>query len=394
MLDLSRVLAGPSCTQVLGDLGADVIKVERPGRGDDTRGWGPPYLKDGDGNDTSEAAYYLSTNRNKRSVTIDLALPQGQDLIRQLASQCDVLVENFKVGGLAKYGLDHQAICDAQPELVYCSISGFGQTGPRAAAPGYDFMIQGMGGIMSLTGDPDGPPTKVGVAIADIMCGMYASVAILGALFHRNQSGVGQHIDLGLMDTQVGWLANEALNYFTSGKVPHRMGNTHPNLVPYQVFSTSDDDIVVAVGNDGQFARYCNFAGRPDLAEDERFSTMRGRIVNRDILVPMLEDAMRTKSADEWIAGLEIAGVPCGPVRDLAQVFDDPQIAARGMKIEMPHEAAGVVPLVGNPINYSATPVSYRHPPPMLGQHTDEILQELLDLPGAELDQLREDGVI
>ena len=394
VLDLSRVLAGPSSTQMLGDLGAEVIKVERPGTGDDTRAWGPPYLRDGDGNETSEAAYYLSTNRNKRSVTVDISTAGGQVLVRRLAATSDVMIENYKVGGLAKYGLDHATLCAELPALVYCSISGFGQTGPRAAAPGYDYMIQAMGGIMSLTGPEQGPPMRVGVAIADQMCGMNASVAILAALRHRDATGVGQHIDIGLFDTQVAWLINEALNYFTSGQVPRRLGNSHPNIVPYQLFATSDADVVVAIGNDNQFRRYCDFAGCGELADDPRFATVAARVENRSALVPVLEEIMAKRPSGEWIDGLTALNIPCGPVHDLADVFDDPQTRARDMRIEMDHPTAGKVPLVGNPIKFSATPVSYRRPPPLLGEHTDEVLGDLLDLSIEELEALRAAKII
>ncbi|MCZ6604572.1 MAG: CoA transferase [Alphaproteobacteria bacterium] len=394
VLDLSRVLAGPSATQMLGDLGADVVKIERPGVGDDTRGWGPPYLKDEAGNETGEAAYYLSTNRNKRSVTVDISKEQGQELVRGLAAKSDVMIENFKVGALARFGLDFETVRADLPELIYCSISGFGQTGPRASEPGYDYLIQAMGGLMSLTGPQDGPPMRAGIAIADVMCGMNAVVAILAALFHRERTHEGQHIDLGLHDTQVGWLFNEALNYFTSGRVPQRLGNGHPNLVPYQLFATADGHVVLAVGNDRQFARYCAFAGMPELAEDSRFATMSARIENRDVLVPILENIMLARDSATWIEGLTGLDIPCGPVRDLGEVFDDAQTAAREMAIEMPHPAAGRVRLVGNPIKLSASPVTYRHPPPMLGQHTDEVLAELLELTDEKRRSLRAAHII
>ncbi|MCZ6764308.1 MAG: CaiB/BaiF CoA-transferase family protein [Alphaproteobacteria bacterium] len=394
VLDLSRVLAGPSATQMLGDLGADVVKIERPGVGDDTRGWGPPYLKDEAGNETGEAAYYLSTNRNKRSVTVDISKEQGQELVRGLAAKSDVMIENFKVGALARYGLDFETVRADLPELIYCSISGFGQTGPRASEPGYDYLIQAMGGLMSLTGPQEGPPMRAGIAIADVMCGMNAVVAILAALFHRERTHEGQHIDLGLHDTQVGWLFNEALNYFTSGRVPQRLGNGHPNLVPYQLFATADGHVVLAVGNDRQFARYCAFAGMPELAEDSRFATMSARIENRDALVPILENIMLARDSATWIEGLTGLDIPCGPVRDLGEVFDDAQTAAREMAIEMPHPAAGRVRLVGNPIKLSASPVTYRHPPPMLGQHTDEVLAELLELTDEKRRSLRAAHII
>ena len=395
ILDLSRILAGPTATQLLGDLGADVIKVEQPGRGDDTRTWGPPFVKDADGNETRESAYYLSSNRNKRSVTIDIAKPDGQALVRRLAGRSDILIENFKVGGLEKYGLSYKHIKDDLPRLVYCSITGFGQTGPNASRPGYDVLAQAMGGLMSVTGEPDGGPLKVGIGIADVMCGMYAAVAVLAALRHRDVAGAGQHIDLGLIDTQVAWLINEGVNYLTSGQVPRRLGNAHANVVPYQAFASQDGTVIIAVGNDSQFARFCEFAGAPELADDPRFRTNADRIVNRDALIGLLEPIISHHPTGHWLDGLEGVGVPSGSVNAIDQVFADPQVRARDMKIHMDHaQAPGGVDLIGNPIKLSETPVTYRHPPPVLGEHTDQVLAELLDMDEDERRSLRAAKVI
>ena len=396
ILDLSRILAGPTCTQLFGDLGADVIKVERPGAGDDTRHWGPPYVRDADGSDTTESAYYLCANRNKRSVTIDFSKPAGAALVCELLAHCDVLIENLRVGALAGYGLGYDVLGERFPGLVYCSISGFGQDGPYANRGGYDFMAQGIGGIMSLTGDPDGEPTKVGVGIADVMCGMYASSAILAALRHRDRTGEGQHIDLGLADTQVAWLINEGTNYLTSGEVPRRRGNAHPNIVPYQLFPTADGYFILAAGNDAQYRRFCEFAGLGDLATDPRFATNKSRVAHREELVPQIEAATRRQPTAHWLKGLAKVGVPCGPVNDLQQVFSDPQFLHRGMKISIDHPLAGSgeVDLIGNPVKLSKTPVSYRRAPPTLGQHTDEVLAEVLDIDAARLAQLKNDQVI
>ena len=382
ILDMSRILAGPTCTQMLGDLGADVIKVERPGEGDDTRKWGPPYLKDLNGNDTNESAYYLSANRNKRSLTVDISLPEGQELIRKLAGKSDVLIENYKVGGLKKYGLDFSGLNEEFPDLIYCSISGFGQTGPKSHRPGYDFMIQAMGGIMSVTGEPDGSPMKVGVGIADVMCGMYAAVSILAAIRHREQGGKGQHIDLALLDSQVAWLINSGLNFLTSRQDQHRLGNAHPNVVPYQVFQTSDSFFVLAIGNNKQFKKFCKFADAPKLANDSRFLTNKDRVQNRDVLAKLINDLTKKFSTNHWLEGLEKIQVPCGPVNTIREVFDDPQVQHRGMEILMPHHLSenGKVSLIGNPVKMSETPVSYRNAPPTLGQHTDEILEEILGM--------------
>ena len=382
ILDMSRILAGPTCTQILGDMGADVIKVERPGEGDDTRKWGPPYLKDLNGNDTNESAYYLSANRNKRSLTVDISLPEGQELIRKLAGKSDVLIENYKVGGMKKYGLDFSGLNEEFPDLIYCSISGFGQTGPKSHRPGYDFMIQAMGGIMSVTGEPDGSPMKVGVGIADVMCGMYAAVSILAAIRHREQGGKGQHIDLALLDSQVAWLINSGLNFLTSRHDQHRLGNAHPNVVPYQVFQTSDSFFVLAIGNNKQFKKFCKFADAPELANDSRFLTNKDRVQNRDVLAKLINDLTKKFSTNHWLEGLEKIQVPCGPVNTIREVFDDPQVQHRGMEILMPHHLSenGKVSLIGNPVKMSETPVSYRNAPPTLGQHTDEILEEILGM--------------
>ncbi len=392
VLDLTRVLAGPWCTQNLADLGAEVIKIERPGSGDDTRAWGPPYLKDEAGNDTSEAAYYLSANRNKLSVALDIASPRGAELVRELAQQCDILVENFKVGGLSKYGLDYASLKEINPRLIYCSITGFGQNGPYASRPGYDFMIQGMGGLMSITGErddlPGGGPQKAGVAVADLMTGMYSTVGILAALHERARSGLGQHIDMALLDCQVAMLANQNLNYMTSGVAPRRAGNAHQNLVPYQVFAASDGHLIVAVGNDSQFRNYCGVIGLPELSADPRFSTNPQRVKNREELVPLLAERMATGERDHWLAALESVGVPAGPINTLDQVYEDPHVLARGMKRELPHPAAGKVPMAASPLKFSGSPVEYRRPPPMLGEHTAQVLSERLGLSAQEIEAL------
>ena len=397
VLDLSRVLAGPWCTQTLADLGADVIKVDRPGTGDDTRGWGPPFLKDEAGQDTAEAAYYLGANRNKRSITIDLARPEGQDLVRRLALQADVLVENFKVGDMARYGLDSATMLALNPRLVYCSITGFGQTGPYRDRAGYDYAIQGIGGLMSITGErddlPGGGPQKVGVAVADLFTGMYATVAILAALRHRDVTGQGQAIDMALLDTQVAMLANLGANYLVTGQPPKRAGNAHQNIVPYQVFEVADGHMILAVGNDGQFAKYCAVAGHPEWATDPRFAKNADRVRHRAVLVPMLAEVMRTRPKAEWLAALEAAKVPCGPINHLGEVFADPQVGERAMVTTLPHPLAGAVNLVSSPIKLSATPVQPRHAPPLLGQHTAVVLGEL-GLDAAAQAALRAAGVV
>ena len=398
VLDLSRVLAGPWSGQIFADLGAEVIKVERPGGGDDTRSWGPPWMKDAEGRDTREPAYYMAMNRNKKSVTIDLADPRGQALVRDLAARSDVLLENYKVGGLARYGLDYASLRAVNPRLVYCSITGFGQDGPYAPRAGYDFIVQGMGGLMSLTGErddlPGGGPQKVGIAVADIFTGMYASVAVLAALAWRERSGEGQYVDMALLDTQVAITGNMAMNYFATGRAPGRAGNAHANIVPYQTFDAVDGQIILAVGNDGQFARFCEVAGRPELARDERFATNPARVKHREVLVPVLAGLIATRPKQWWSDALEAAGVPCGAVNTLDQVFEDPQVKHRGMRVEMPHPTAGTVSLVGSPMHLSATPVEYRHAPPTLGQHTDEVLREVLGLDAQAIGALREAGVV
>jgi len=398
VLDLSRILAGPWATQVLADFGADVIKVERPGVGDDTRTWGPPYLQDAEGRDTSESAYYLCANRNKRSVAIDFTTAEGQALLRELVMQCDVLVENYKVGGLKKYGLDFTSLQAINPRLVYCSITGYGQDGPYAQRAGYDAAIQAIGGLMSVTGEPDGAPgagpQKVGVAATDLMTGMYAATAILAALRHAERTGVGQQIDLALLDTQVAWLANQASNYLVGGVVPTRQGTAHPNIVPYQVMPAADGYFMLAVGNDGQFARLCEVIGEPQLASDPRYATNNARVAHREELVPYLQQRLRTRPAAQWLAALEKAVVPANPVNRIDQVFDDPQVQARGLRIELPHAGGGSVPMVRNPLKFSATPLRYRQAAPVLGQHTREVLEEVLSIDDARLQALQAQGVV
>ncbi len=382
VLDLTRVLAGPWCAQTLADFGADVIKVERPGAGDDTRRWGPPYLKDANGADTAEAAYYLAANRNKRSVTVDIATPEGQKVIRELAAQSDVVLENYKAGQLKKYGLDYESLREVKPDLIYCSVTGFGQTGPYAHRAGYDFIIQGIGGFMSITGErdgePGGGPQKAGVAISDLATGLYATIAVLAALAHRDRTGEGQSIDMALLDVQVALLANMNTNYLASGQPPVRWGNAHPNIVPYQTFQTSDGWIIVAVGNDGQFRKFVEAGGRPELADDARFATNPARVRHRDTLVPILADMVKARDKDTWIAALEAAGVPCGPINELDEVFDNEQVIARGMQVELPHPCGAPVKLVRNPIRMSRTPPEARTAPPLLGAQTDDVLREWL----------------
>ncbi len=398
VLDLSRVLAGPWAGQVLADLGAEVIKVERPGVGDDTRHWGPPYLKDADGKDTGEAAYFLTANRNKQSLTIDFTRPEGQRIVRELAAQCDVLLENFKVGGLAAYGLDYASLKALNPRLIYCSITGFGQDGPYARRAGYDFMVQGLGGLMSLTGRADGEagagPMKVGVALTDILTGLYAAIGVLAALNHRQLSGAGQHVDLALLDVQVACLANQAMNYLTTGVPPKRLGNAHPNIVPYQDFPSADGDFILAVGNDSQFRKFCEVAGCAELADDPRFASNKARVANREVLVPLLRQTTVFKTTAEWISLLEQAGVPCGPINSLAQVFEDEQVKARGLRVDLPHALGCLAPQVASPIRLSATPVEYRNAPPLLGQHTEQVLRSLLGMSVEQISELRSSGVL
>ncbi len=398
VLDLTRILAGPWCAQNLADLGADVIKIERPGAGDDTRSWGPPFLRDADGKDTHEAAYYLAANRGKRSVTLDISSPEGQAIVRDLVRHCDVVLENYKVGQLKKYGLDYESLRQVKPDLVYCSITGFGQDGPYAQRAGYDFIVQGMGGFMSITGErddlPGGGPQKAGIAIADLMTGMYSTVAVLAALTHRDRTGEGQYIDMALLDVQVAMLANMNTNYLASDHPPTRWGNAHPNIVPYQTFATSDGHIIVAAGNDGQYRKFITAGGRPDLGDDPRFATNPMRVRHRDILVPMLAEMVRTKTKQEWISLLEANGVPCGPINNLDEVFVNPQVDARGLRFDLPHPSGGKVKLVGSPMKLSGTPAQYGIPPPLLGQHTDEVLRDLLGQSADQIAALRGKGVI
>ena len=403
VLDLSRVLAGPWCTQTLADLGAEVIKVERPGSGDDTRSWGPPFLKDREGQDTAEAAYYLGANRNKRSITCDIARPEGQALVRELAAKCHVFVENFKVGDMARYGLDYASLRKINPALVYCSVTGFGQTGPYRERAGYDYAVQGMGGLMSITGERDdigGGPQKVGVAVADLFTGMYSAVGILAALRHAERTGEGQQVDMALLDTQVAMLANLGANYLVSGKVPGRAGNAHQNIVPYQVFEVAPsadgqkDHLILAVGNDGQFAKFCQVAGRPELAADARFARNQDRVRNRAVLVPMLEEVMKTRTKADWLGALEAAKVPCGAINNLAEVFADPQVQERGMVHTWDHPLSGPVKLVGSPLKLSATPVRTDAHPPLLGQDTEDVLREVLGCSDERIAGLRAAEVI
>ncbi len=398
VLDLTRTLAGPWATQNLADLGAEVIKIERPGIGDETRNWGPPWLADASGAETRESAYFLSVNRGKKSVCVDLARPAGQKAVRALAAKCDVLVESFKVGDLARYGLGYRDVETINPRIIYCSISGFGQTGPSAPRPGYDFVFQGIGGLMSITGErddrPGGGPQKVGIAVTDVLAGMYASLAITAAIGHRERTGIGQYIDLALLDTIVAFNSNQVLNYWCSGRIPGRHGNAHVNIVPYQVFRCADRDIVLAVGNDGQFATFCRAAGRAELADDPRFRTNPERVRNRLILVPIIEAIIRSRTSHDWIATLTAAAVPCGLINDLEEVFHDPQVEHRGLRVEIPHPAGVPCPTVASPMRFSATPIEYRTPPPVLGQHTHEVLEGILGMSASEIAGLSAEGAI
>jgi formyl-CoA transferase len=397
-LDLSRVLAGPWCGQNLADLGAEVIKIERPEKGDDSRAFGPPWLKDRSGRDTKESAYFASTNRGKKSVTVNLSQPEGQRIVRELARQSDVLIENYKVGDLARYGLGYDDLRKLNPRLVYASVTGFGQTGPHRERPGYDFMIQGMGGVMSITGErddlPGGGPQRVGIPIADIMTGMYATIAICAALAHRERSGTGQHLDLALLDTQVGILANQGMNYLATGVPPGRIGNAHPNIVPYQPFKARDGDVILACGNDNLFNKFCEVAGCQHLARDARFATNSKRVENREAITSLLAEIFARRTTQEWCDALEAAGVPNGPINNLKQVFEEPQVIARGMKIELEHSLAGKVPLIASPMKFSGTPLEHKTPPPTLGQHTDEVLRGLLRMDDTAIAKLRAVGVI
>jgi crotonobetainyl-CoA:carnitine CoA-transferase CaiB-like acyl-CoA transferase len=399
VLDLTRILAGPWASQILADLGAEVIKIERPGTGDDTRGWGPPYLHDAQGQECPrDSAYYLAVNRGKKSVTMNVSTPQGQALIRQLAAQSDVFMENYKVGDMARYGLSYDDLKAINPGLIYCSITGFGQNGPMAQLAGYDFIIQGMGGLMSITGErddlPGGGPQKLGVAFADLMTGTYSAIAILAALQHRNNTGEGQHIDMALLDVQVATMANMNMNYLVSGKTPGRQGNAHANIVPYQVFDGNDGQMVIAVGNDGQFIKFCEIIGHPEFAKDERFAKNAGRVRNRETLIPMLQAVLKTRGINDWIVPLEAAGVPCGPINNIAQAFEYPQVRHRKMRIDLPHPLAGTVPSVANPIKYSKTPIAYQSAPPVLGQHTREVLAALAGVDDARLANLAQKGIV
>ena len=398
VLDLSRVLAGPWASQNLADLGAEVIKVERPGAGDDTRGWGPPWFKDKEGKDTRDSSYYLSCNRGKKSITLDISKPEGQQIVRELAAKCDVLIENYKVGTLARYGLAYEQLRVVNPRLIYCSITGFGQSGPYAPRPGYDFVFQGMGGLMSITGErddlPGGGPMKVGIAITDVLTGMYASLAITAAIAHCERGGSGQYIDMALLDCMVAFNANQISGYLVSGNIPKRYGNAHANVVPYQVFPCKDGHIILAVGNDSQFASFCRVAELPELAADERFRQMSGRIVNRNALIPLITEIMKTRGMHEWIEVLEAANVPCGPINNMKQVLEDPQVQHRGMKAEIPTASGMPCPTVASPMRFSETPVEYTLPPPKLGQHTREVLGGILGMQDSEIDALGKRGII
>ncbi len=395
VLDLSRVLAGPVCTQILGDLGADIIKIEKPGEGDDTRYWGPPFLKDKDGNDTSESAYYLSANRNKKSVAIDIKTEEGQEIIHKLLEKSDVLIQNFKKGGLEKYGLGYEQIKEKHPHIVYCSITGFGQTGPLSTEPGYDYLAQAMGGLMAITGEPDGEPMKAGVALSDFITGLYATIGILSALHARKENSKGQLVDLALLDCTLSSLTNLAQYYLTSGSAAPRMGNAHSTIVPYHTFKASDGFIVLAIGNDGQFKKFCDFSGHPEWAEDEKFSTNKARVLNRGDLIPLIKEKIIGETSAHWIDGLRKVDVPCGPVNTIDKVFEMEQIHAREMQIKMDHSASPEpLKLVGNPLKLSDTPTEYKNAPPVLGQHTEEVLKDLLGQSDEEVLELKKSGVI
>ena len=393
VLDFTRILAGPYCTMILADLGAEVVKVERPGAGDDTRRFAPPYFADQDGKETSEAAYFHAANRGKKSLTLNLGHPRGQEIARTLAGRADVIVENFKTGDIGKFGLGYDAVCASNPTVIYCSITGFGQTGPYRARAGYDAMIQAMGGIMSVTGQSDGEPLRVGIAISDLLSGLYATIAILAALGHRQRTGEGQSIDIALLDSTIATLSYQATNFLATGENPPRHGNAHPNIVPYEAFPTADGSLVLAIGNDAQFVRFCEIVGRPDLAEDPRFDSIDGRVRNRAALVPVIAEIMKTRTSASWSDTLESAGIPSGPINTLADIFSDPQVIDRELRIALDHPTLGRAPSVASPLRLSETPVAYRGAPPLLGQHTDEILVAL-GLAAAEIAELREGGVI
>ena len=398
VLDMSRILAGPWAAQTLADLGAEVIKIERVGSGDDTRGWGPPFVKDTAGKETGESAYFLTTNRGKKSLALDISKPEGQAVVRRLVAVSDILIENYKVGGLAAYGLGYEDLRAVNPGLIYCSITGFGQTGPFAGRAGYDFLIQAMGGLMSVTGErddkPGGGPQKIGVALSDILTGLYTTVAALTGIARRDRTGEGCHVDMALLDVTVAAMANQALNYLVTGTAPARMGNAHPNIVPYEAFAASDQYVIVAVGNDGQFARFVEVAGRPELAADARFATNAARVANREVLIPIIRDFMKGRSGADWVDALEKVGVPCGPINDMEQVFAHPQVRHRALRMELPHPLAGTVPQVANPIRFTGAPLAYDRAPPTLGQDTRAILRDLLDMQEAEIETLLKAGVV
>ena len=391
VLDLTRVLAGPTCVQMLGDLGAEVIKIEKPGSGDDTRGFAPPFMPG-----SHESAYFVGVNRNKQSVTLDIARPEGQALARRLLAGCDILVENFKVGALAKYGLGYEQLHEEFPGLIYCSITGFGQTGPYAPRPGYDSLIQAMGGVMSLTGEPDGLPQKVGVPVADLFAGLYGCIGILAALRHKERTGQGQQIDIGMLDTHVAWLANQGMNFLATGENPARLGNQHPNIVPYQVFATADGHVVLSIGNDPTFRRFCAAFGLEHLPDDENFATNAARVRNRQLVTDTLAPVLRQHKTTWWVERLEAEKIGCGPINKLSEVFDDPQVRFRDMVVDLPHDAAegGRVKVIANPVRLSETPVDYRISPPRLGEHTEAVLGRLLGLGASELAALREQGIV
>ena len=398
VLDMSRILAGPWAAQTLADLGAEVIKVERVGTGDDTRTWGPPFIKDTEGNETQESAYFMSTNRGKKSLALDISKPEGQEVIRKLVAKSDILIENYKVGGLAAYGLGYEDLKKINPGLIYCSITGFGQTGPFSTRAGYDFLIQAMGGLMSVTGEPDGNPgagpQKIGVALTDILTGLYMTIAALSAITKRDTTGEGCHVDMALLDVTTATMANQALNFLVTGNVPGRMGNAHPNIVPYEAFEASDMYLIVAVGNDGQFARFVDAAGQPELATDDRFSNNAARVDNRDILIPVIRDFMKQRTGADWIDALENVGVPCGPINNMEQVFAHPQVQHRGMQMEMDHPLAGTVPQVANPIKFTGEPHQYQGAPPTLGQHSDGVLSDILEMSEEEIAALKSAGIV
>jgi crotonobetainyl-CoA:carnitine CoA-transferase CaiB-like acyl-CoA transferase len=395
---MSRILAGPWAAQTLADLGAEVIKVERVGSGDDTRSWGPPFIKDTDGNETEESAYFLSTNRGKKSLALDIAKPEGQEIIRKLVAKTDILIENYKVGGLAAYGLGYEDLKKINPGLIYCSITGFGQTGPFSTRAGYDFLIQAMGGLMSVTGEPDrmpgAGPQKIGVALTDILTGLYTTIAALTGIAKRDSTGEGCHVDMALLDVTTATMANQALNFLVTGTAPGRMGNAHPNIVPYEAFEASDMYLIVAVGNDGQYQRFVEAAGHPELASDDRFDTNAARVANREILIPIIRDFMKQRTGSDWIATLEKVGVPCGPINNMEQVFAHPQIQHRGLRMELEHPLAGSVPQVANPIRFTGQPHSYQGAPPTLGQHSDDVLRRILDMSDDEIATLKDAGIV